>query len=54
MVACTGDLPPIDVYQLEDKYYVIDGHHRVSVARVLGRKRINARITEVKTRAARA
>jgi hypothetical protein len=51
MVAGAGDLPPIDVYQLEDKYYVIDGHHRVSVARALGRERISARVTEVHTRA---
>ena len=45
------ELPPIDVYKLDDYYYVIDGHHRVSVARSLGRKEINARVIEVKTRA---
>jgi hypothetical protein len=50
MMAGTGDLPPIDVYQLEDKYYVIDGHYRVSVARALGRDKINARVTELRTR----
>jgi hypothetical protein len=51
MSAGFGDVPPIDVYQLEDAYYVIDGHHRVSIARVLGRDRIEAKVTEVKTRA---
>ena len=45
------ELPPIDVYKVDDSYYVIDGHHRVSVARMLGRDTINARVIEVKTRA---
>ena len=45
------ELPPIDVYKVDDYYYVIDGHHRVSVARSLGRATINARVIEVKTRA---
>jgi uncharacterized ParB-like nuclease family protein len=45
------ELPPIDVYKVDGKYYVIDGHHRVSVARNLGRPTINARVINVKTRA---
>jgi uncharacterized ParB-like nuclease family protein len=45
------ELPPIDVYNVDDLYYVIDGHHRVSVARALGRPTINARVINVKTRA---
>ncbi len=45
------ELPPIDVYKVDDNYYVIDGHHRVSVARNLGRPMINARVINVKTRA---
>ncbi|MEO8745290.1 MAG: ParB N-terminal domain-containing protein [Candidatus Dormiibacterota bacterium] len=45
------ELPPIDVYRVDGKYYVIDGHHRVSVARTLGRATINARVVDVKTRA---
>ena len=45
------ELPPIDVYKVGDDYYVIDGHHRVSVARSLGRATINARVVEVRTRA---
>ena len=45
------ELPPIDVYKVGDEYYVIDGHHRVSVARSLGRATITARVVEVKTRA---
>ena len=45
------ELPPIDVYKLDDYYYVIDGHHRVSVARNLDRPVINARVINIKTRA---
>lgn len=45
------ELPPIDVYKVDDLYYVIDGHHRVSVARNLGRPTINARVVNVRTRA---
>jgi hypothetical protein len=46
-----GELPPIDVYKVGDNYYVIDGHHRVSVARSLRRESINAHVVDVKTRA---
>ena len=46
-----GELPPIDVYKLDDGYYVVDGHHRVSVARSLGRETISARVIEIATRA---
>ena len=45
------ELPPIDVYKVDDNYYVIDGHHRVSVARNLDRPMINARVINVRTRA---
>ena len=45
------ELPPIDAYKVGDNYYVIDGHHRVSVARSLGRDVINARVIEVGTTA---
>jgi len=45
------ELPPIDVYKVDDKYYLIDGHHRVSVARNLGRPALNARVINVRTRA---
>jgi uncharacterized ParB-like nuclease family protein len=43
-------LPPIDVYQIGDAYFVLDGNHRVSVAREMGSKTIEAYVTEVKTR----
>jgi hypothetical protein len=42
--------PPISVYRIGDLHFVRDGHHRVSVARSLGRKDIDAYVTEVETR----
>jgi hypothetical protein len=51
MSAGVGDVPPIEVYQLEEAYYVIDGHHRVSIARALGRDRMEAKVTQIRTRA---
>ena len=42
--------PPIDVYQVGEVYFVIDGNHRVSVARQLGSETITAYVTEIKTR----
>ena len=43
-------MPPIDVYRIGDMHFVKDGHHRVSVARALGHKDINAYVTEVMTK----
>ncbi|MFI5428543.1 metallophosphoesterase [Aeromicrobium sp. UC242_57] len=46
----TGEeIPPIDVYQVGDYYFVRDGHHRVSVARSLGLDVIEARVTAIDT-----
>lgn len=36
--------PPVELVRLGDLYFVQDGHHRVSVARSLGRDEINARV----------
>src|SRR5688500_11567360 len=27
------DLPPVELYEIGDAYFVVDGHHRISVAR---------------------
>ncbi len=43
-------VPPIEVYEMGDVYFVRDGHHRVSVARQLGFKDIQAYVTKVKIR----
>jgi hypothetical protein len=46
-----GDaLPPVSLNQIGELYFVEDGHHRVSVARALGRTEIDAYVTEVITR----
>jgi ParB-like nuclease family protein len=42
-------LPPIDVYKLGNLYFVIDGHHRVSVARAQGATEIEADVREIET-----
>ncbi len=43
-------LPPIEVYQIGEVYFVLDGNHRVSVARQVGTEYIEANVTEVHTR----
>jgi hypothetical protein len=42
--------PPVDLLRVGELYFVRDGHHRVSVARALGRTDIDAYVTEVTTR----
>jgi hypothetical protein len=43
-------MPPIDVFRIGDLYFVQDGHHRVSVARGMGDKDINANVIDVRTK----
>lgn len=43
-------VPPIHVFQLGDVYFVIDGNHRVSVARSLKMDEIEAYVTPLKIR----
>ena len=40
------DLPPVRVYKIGDSYFVLDGNHRVSVARYHGLRTIEAIVTE--------
>jgi hypothetical protein len=40
-------LPPISVIQLGEQHFVLDGHHRVSVARALGMTAIDAEVTQL-------
>ena len=51
-VAMTGleGTPPVDLYRIGDAYFVRDGNHRVSVARQLGAKFIQAYVTPVHAR----
>ncbi len=41
--------PPIELYQIDDVYFVRDGNHRVSVARQMGQTTIEAHVTELPT-----
>jgi hypothetical protein len=50
MVRRGEPLPPVQLYRIGDVHFVRDGHHRVSVARALGRTEIDAYVTEVLTR----
>src|SRR3954470_10883871 len=43
-------LPPISLFQVGELYFVRDGHHRVSVAKSLGRPDIDAYVPEWTTR----
>jgi ParB-like chromosome segregation protein Spo0J len=38
--------PPIEVYKVGNDYFILDGHHRASVARYLGNRFIEAYVTE--------
>jgi hypothetical protein len=40
------ELPPVSLYKIGDSYFVLDGHHRVSVARYQGVEMIDAEVTE--------
>jgi uncharacterized ParB-like nuclease family protein len=44
-----GKTPPIEVYQVDDIYFVLDGNHRVSVARQHGHETIEAYVSEFQT-----
>ncbi len=45
----TGAFPPISAYQVNDVYFVIDGNHRVALAKHRGAGFIDAEITEIHT-----
>jgi hypothetical protein len=42
-------LPPIALYKFGDHYYVIDGHHRISVMRYHGQTYVEANVIELIT-----
>ncbi|HSG80293.1 MAG TPA: hypothetical protein VLD62_11980 [Acidimicrobiia bacterium] len=44
-----GDFPPIQAYEVNGAYYVIDGHHRVAIAKSRGIEFLDAEITEIHT-----
>lgn len=42
-------VPPIDVYQVGEIYFVLDGHHRVSVMKTIGAEYIMAHVRVINT-----
>ena len=48
----TKGLPPVDLYKIGEAYFVLDGNHRVSVAKQAGFEEIEAYVTEIKTKVA--
>jgi hypothetical protein len=50
IVTLQGRVPPVKLYQIGDIYCVVDGHHRVSVARQNGALAIEAEVWEYHTR----
>jgi hypothetical protein len=38
-------LPVVELAQVGDVYFVLDGHHRISVARAFGQESIDAAVT---------
>lgn len=46
----TGEFPPIVVYQLGESYFVVDGHHRVAIAKQRKVEYIDAEITRLHAR----
>ena len=44
------ELPPVSLYKAGDKYFVVDGNHRVSAARYQGVESIDAEVIEIRSR----
>ena len=45
-----GEFPPIVVYRVDDAYFVVDGHHRVAIAKRSGVEMIDAEVVTLKSR----
>ncbi|GAB4468233.1 MAG: hypothetical protein Kow00124_02260 [Anaerolineae bacterium] len=45
----SAGFPPIELYKVGDAYFVLDGNHRVSVARQMGAETIQAHVWEFTT-----
>jgi len=42
-----SDFPPIVVYQIDEAFFVVDGHHRVAIAKARSLEFIDAEITQI-------
>ncbi|MBN1264035.1 MAG: universal stress protein [Anaerolineales bacterium] len=49
-VSDLSGLPPVELYRVGEAYFVLDGHHRISVAKQVGATHIEAYIREVPSR----
>jgi hypothetical protein len=50
LVESPEGLPPVEVYKVGDVYFVLDGNHRVSVARQIGSPQIEAYVNEFRSK----
>ncbi|MGB4596032.1 MAG: hypothetical protein WBI14_09025 [Anaerolineaceae bacterium] len=51
MTSPTGKgVPPVSLYKIGEMYFVLDGNHRVSIAKEIGNEMIEAYVTEIKTK----
>jgi hypothetical protein len=41
-------IEPVELYHCGGRYYVLDGRHRIAVARALGERSVCAKVTEVR------
>jgi hypothetical protein len=41
-------MDPVELYRCDGSYYVLDGHHRIAVARAHGERTVWATVTEVR------
>ena len=41
--------PPVELYYVQDVYFVVDGHHRISVARNIGAETIESHVMEFRS-----
>ena len=41
-------MDPVELYRCSGSYYVLDGHHRIAVARALGQRSVSALVTKVR------
>jgi hypothetical protein len=48
------ELPPVSLFKIGEKYFVVDGNHRVSVARYQSVEYIDAEVTELRVQSPKA
>lgn len=41
------ELPPVELYRVEDDYYIIDGNHRISVLKAVGQEFVEAQVINI-------